>query len=94
MKLTLDINLQECSRPQVRRFVQKFGKQFPELSDRCKYDVTRTFDRKDHYFGELPYSKMGEERESVYLCYALQMQGLDFEDAMDQSDPECRVWLR
>ena len=94
MKLTFETNLQKCSRAQIKRFVQKFGTQFTELLEECNESISRTFDREDSYFGSLPYFQMGEQRESIYLCYALIMQGIDRHTAMVESDPEYRVYLR
>jgi hypothetical protein len=94
MAYDLNTNLYRLSRPQLKKFVEQFSSQFPELYAECQYHIQRTYDREDHYFGSLPYSNMGEERETFYLCYGLRMQGLDFSDAIEQSQPEYRVWVR
>jgi hypothetical protein len=94
MAYELKTNLYRLSRPQLKKFVEHFSKRFPELYEDYQENIQRTYDRDDHHFGELPYSEMGGERETIYFYYALQMQGVEPCDAVDMSMPGYRMYVR
>jgi len=83
MRINLDTDLETLDRVQVRRFVRKFGKQFPKLLKECEYGVARTYDRTDSWFGSMPIYQMAYERDHYYRFFALRMQGVEQGEAMN-----------
>jgi hypothetical protein len=83
MKINLNTDLDTLDRVQVRRFVRKFGEQFPKLLKQCEYGVARTYDRTDSWFGSMPFYQMRDERDYYYRFCALRMQGVEQNEAMN-----------
>ena len=83
MKINLNTDIDTLSRAQVRRFVRKFGNQFPKLLKECDYNVARTYDRTDSWFGNIPFHLMADERAFYYRYYSLRMQGVEHNEAIN-----------